>query len=75
MVFEGNIYFDQQTWLMVKVILAVIIGTLLAIVYSMRLLVLMERRVARMEMHIEKIAERIVREEFRIEKQITKKRK
>ena len=75
MVFEGNIYFDQQTWLMVKVILAVIIGTLLAIVYSMRLLVLMERRVARMEMHIEKIAEKIVREEYRIEKQVAKKRK
>jgi hypothetical protein len=75
MVFEGNIYFDQQTWLMVKVILAVIIGTLLAIVYSMRLLVLMERRVARMEMHIEKIAEKIVREEYRIERQVAKKRK
>ena len=75
MVFEGNIYFDQKTGLMVKVILAVIIGTLLAIVYSMRLLVLMERRVARMEMHIEKIAEKIVREEYRIERQVAKKRK
>ena len=75
MVVEGSIYFDQQTWLMVKIILAVIIGTLLAIVYSMRLLVLMERRVARMEMHIEKIAAKIVHEEYRIEKQLGKKKK
>lgn len=39
-----------------EVILAVIIGTLAAIVYSLRVLILLERRVAAMEMHIEKIA-------------------
>jgi len=74
MAVEGSIYFDQQTWLMVKIILAVIIGTLLAIVYSLRLLVLMERRVARMEMHIEKIATKMVQEEYRIEKKLSKKK-
>ena len=56
------------------VILSVIIGTLAAIVYSLRVLVLMERRVARMEIHIEKIAAKIVREELRIEKKLVKKK-
>jgi|TARA_Y100000310_G_scaffold339788_2_gene433568 hypothetical protein len=37
------------------VILAVIIGTLAAIVYSLRVLVLMDRKIARIEMHIESV--------------------
>ena len=41
-----------------EVILAVIIGTLAAIVYSLRVLILLERRVASMEMHIERMAEK-----------------
>ena len=55
--------------------LAVIIGTLAAIVYSLRILVLMERRVARVEMHIEKIAEKMIQEEIKIEKEIGGKKK
>lgn len=55
------------------VILLIIAGTLMAIVYSLRLLVVMERRVARMEVHIEKMAEKIVAEELKIEKQLKKK--
>ena len=58
-----------------RLTLAVIIGTLLAIVYSLRILVLMERRVGRMEMHIEKIAERVLKEEVRIEKALAKRKK
>ena len=54
-------------------ILLVIVGTLAAIVYSLRVLVLMERRVARMEMHIERIAQKIIEEELKIEKAIRKK--
>ncbi|TKJ17406.1 hypothetical protein CEE44_02625 [Candidatus Woesearchaeota archaeon B3_Woes] len=50
------------------VILSIIIGTLAAIVYSLRVLVLMERRVSRIEGHIETIAAKILREELRIEK-------
>lgn len=64
------------------VILSVIIGTLAAIVYSLRVLVLMERRVARIEIHIENLASKILTEEARIEKQektiagqLTKKKK
>ena len=49
------------------VILAIIIGTLAAIVYSLRILVLLERRIARMDMHIEKITKRVLREEEIIE--------
>ncbi len=49
------------------VILAVIIGTLFAIVYSLRVLVLMERRVARIDMHIEALVNRVLSEEKRID--------
>ena len=60
---------------MLTVILSIIIGVLLAIVYSLRVLVLMERRVARMEMHLERVAERILREELAIERRVGKKRR
>lgn len=53
--------------------LAAIVGTLLAIVYSLRILVLMERRVARVESHIEKLAAKILAEEYMIEKKVVKK--
>jgi len=49
------------------VILSVIIGTLAAIVYSLRVLVLLERRVARMDENLLAIAKRIAVEEVRIE--------
>ncbi|MBI4439827.1 hypothetical protein HY638_02545 [Candidatus Woesearchaeota archaeon] len=61
---------DVQT-----ITLAIIIGTLLAIVYSLRVLVLMERRVARIELHIERVVDKIIREELRIERNVVKKRK
>jgi len=57
------------------IVLAIIIGTLAAIVYCLRVLVLMERRVARIEMHIERVVEKVMREEIKIEKKLTKKRK
>ena len=50
-------------------ILGVIFGVLAAIIYSLRMLVIMERRIARMDSHIEIIAKKIAREEFKIEKQ------
>lgn len=56
------------------IILAVIIGTLAAIVYSLRVLVLMERRIARIEMHIEHAVGRVAKEEFRIEKRLGSRR-
>ena len=49
------------------VILAVILGTLAAIVYSLKYLVIIERRISRMDAHIEIITRRIVKEESRIE--------
>jgi hypothetical protein len=49
------------------VILAVIIGTLFAIVYSLRVLVLMERRIARIDMHLEALVNRVLSEERKIE--------
>ena len=57
------------------IILAIIIGTLFAIVYSLRVLVLMERRIARIEGHIEMVANKIIKEELRIEKSLKRKKK
>ena len=53
-----------------EITLAIIIGTLAAIVYSLRILVLMERRIARIEMHIENAVEKIAREEIKIERKL-----
>lgn len=57
--------FNEQ---MLIVILAAIIGTLAAIVYSLRVLVLMERRVARIEIHLERMVGKVLKEELKIEK-------
>ncbi len=57
-----------------EVTLAIIVGTLAAIVYSLRILVLMERRIARIEMHIENVVGKIMKEELSIEKKLKKKR-
>jgi hypothetical protein len=51
------------------IILGIIIGTLAAIVYSLRVLILLERRIARMDLNIEALTQRILREELKIEKE------
>ena len=61
--------FDAQT-----IILAVIIGTLAAVVYSLRMLVLMGRSIARIEMHIERVVEKVMKEEIKIERTVGKRR-
>ena len=58
-----------------EVILAVIIGTLAAIVYSLRVLILVERRVASMEENIQKMTQKVLNEETTIERALAKKRK
>lgn len=58
-----------------QVILAVIVGTLAAIVYSLRVLILLERRVASMEANIQKMTEKVLREETVIERAMVKKRR
>ena len=57
-----------------EITLAIIIGTLAAIVYSLRVLVLMERRIARLGGHIERVVNKEMKEELRIEKSLGKKR-
>ena len=57
-----------------EITLAIIIGTLSAIVYSLRILVLMERRIARIEGHIERVVDKIIKEEIRIERGMKKRR-
>ena len=56
-----------------QVILAVIIGTLLAIVYSLRVLILLERRVASMEMNIQKMTGKVLNEEISIKKALKRR--
>ena len=56
-------------------ILAVIIGTLAAIVYSLRVLLILERRVAGMESNIQRLTGRILKEEMKIEKAVKRRKK
>ena len=57
-----------------EITLAIIIGTLAAIVYSLRILVLMERRIARIEMHIERVVDKLVKEEIKIQRSMKRRR-
>ena len=57
-----------------EVILAVIIGTLAAIVYSLRVLILLERRVASMESNIQKMTNKVLREEGVIARAISRRK-
>ncbi len=58
-----------------EITLAVIVGTLGAIVYSLRVLVLMERRIARIEEHIERVVGKVMQEEVKIEKSMKRGKK
>ena len=55
--------------------LAIIVGTLAAIVYALRVLVILERRIARMDTNIMKITKKVAAEELKIEKALKKKRR
>lgn len=55
--------------------LAIFGATLFAIVYALRVLVIMERRLERMEKHIESLSTAILAEEKNIEREVTKKKK
>ncbi len=59
---------------LLQVILATIIGTLAAIVYSLRVLILLERRVAGMELNIQRMTMKILKEETAIKKVVTRRR-
>ena len=56
-----------------EITLAIIIGTLAAIVYCLRILVLMERRIARIEMQFERVVDKMVREEIKIERAVKRR--
>lgn len=60
---------------LIRIVLAVIVGVLFGIIYCMRVLVLMERRVARIENHIEGVVAKILREEVSIEHKLKSKRR
>lgn len=56
-----------------EVILAVILATLAAIVYSLRILVLLERRISRMDGNLQHIVMKVAKEEYKIEDMLGKK--
>ena len=58
-----------------EITLSIIIGTLAAIVYSLRVLVLMERRIARIETHIERVVDQLMKEELKIERAVRRKKR
>lgn len=58
---------------LIRITLAIIVGTLAAIVYSLRVLVLMEWRVARIEEHIEGLVGKVFREELKLERSMRKR--
>jgi hypothetical protein len=58
-----------------EITLSIIIGTLAAIVYSLRILVLLDRRIEKIEKHIEAMANKIVQEEIKIEKTFKAKKR
>ncbi|MBS3138818.1 hypothetical protein J4207_03880 [Candidatus Woesearchaeota archaeon] len=59
---------DELT--LTRFLLAVMLGTLFAIVYSMRKLIILERYIARIEGHIEKLSKYILKEERFIKRKI-----
>jgi len=49
-----------------QVVLGIVIGTLAAIVYSLRVLILLERRIARMDLNIESLTRKVLTEELHL---------
>jgi len=58
-----------------EITIFIILGTLAAIVYSLRILVLLDRRIEKIEKHIKVISNKIVQEELKIEKTVAKKKR
>ena len=57
-----------------RLTLAVIVGTLAGIVYSLRVLFLIERRIARIEEHMDNIVHKVLTEEIKIERALKKRK-
>ena len=57
----------MDTSLFIKTTLGLVIGTLAAIVYSLRYLVLMERKIAKMDQNIERLTKSVLSEEIKLE--------
>lgn len=57
----------------IRLTLAVIVGISMGIIWSLRILYLMERRVARIEEHLESLVGKVFREEMKIERSMRKR--
>ena len=56
-----------------RLTLAVIVAMIAAMLLSMRSMIVMERRIGRIEQHIEKLVGKTLREEYKIEKKMRKR--
>lgn len=56
-----------------RLTLAVILATLAAMVYSLRVIILMDRRIAKIEMHIDRMVHKTLQEEYKIERAIKRR--
>lgn len=61
--------------LILTITLCVIIGTLFAIVYCLRYIVLIDRKIEAIEKHLDKLVHRTLNEEKKIERLLGKKKK
>ncbi len=57
-----------------QIMLIIILGTLAAIVYSLRVLVLLERRLTKMDENLERIVLKVAKEELKIEHMLNTKK-
>ncbi len=63
---------DEMTIL--RIVLAIIIGTLVAIAYSVRYLILLERRIAKIEIHTDALVSKLATK-AKVTRKTSKKRK
>ncbi len=61
--------------LILKITLSVIIATLAAIVYCLRYIVLIDRKIERIEFHLDNIVHKTLKEEKSIERMISRRKK
>ncbi len=61
--------------LILKITLSVIIATLAAIVYCLRYIVLIDRKIERIEVHLDNMVHKTLKEEKNIERMISRRKK
>lgn len=61
--------------IIIRITLSVIIATLFAIIYCLRYIVLIDRKIESIEEHLDKIVHKTLQEEIKLEKRLLSKKK